>query len=77
MQMSIIFILKIEPSKNRRYFLMGDPIYMNTDAFRETSSSFVNCAVLQFFPKYSQRYVNLNVKSGAKFKSLLKVDGLL
>ena len=72
--MSAIFILKKEPPKKHkffmflrgRYFVMGDPIDMNVDVFWETSVAFLKCVVLQLFPKYSQSYVNLNVKSRAK-----------
>ena len=53
-----------------RYFVMGSPIDLNVDVFRETSVCFLKCVVLQLFPKYSQSYVNLNVKSRAKFNCL-------
>ena len=46
---------------------MGSPIDMNVDVFWETSVGFLKSVVLQLFPKYSQSYVNLNVKSRAKF----------
>ena len=49
---------------------MGSPIEMNADMFWETSVGFLKSVVLQLFPKYSQSYVNLNVKSRAKFNCL-------
>ena len=55
---------------------MGGPIDMNVGAFWETSAGFLKCVALQFFPKYSQSNVHLNVKSRAKFNCLEKVDGL-
>ena len=53
-----------------RYFVMGSPINMNVDFFRETFVGLLKCVLLQLFPKYSQSYVNLTVKSRAKFKWL-------
>ena len=53
-----------------RHFAMGGTSDMNVGAFWETSVGFLKCVVLQFFPKYSQSYVNLNVKSRAKFNLL-------
>ena len=53
-----------------RYFVMGSPINMKTDFFRETFVALLKCVLLQLFPKYSQSYVNLTVKSRAKFKWL-------
>ena len=42
-----------------------------------TSLGFLKKVVLQAFPKYSQSYVNLNVKKQSKINlSLKKVDGL-
>ena len=52
------------------YFVMGGPIVKNVGVFWETSVDFLNSEVLQLFPKYSQSYVNLNVKSRAKFNYL-------
>ena len=49
---------------------MGDPIDMNVSVFWETYVSFLKSVVLQPFPKYSQKNVNLNVKSRAKFNCL-------
>ena len=49
---------------------MGGPIDMNVDVFWESSRDFLKCVVLQIFPKYSQSYVNLNVKSREKFNCL-------
>ena len=48
-----------------RYFVMA--ININVGLFWETSVGFLKSAVLQLFPKYSQSYVNLNVKSRPKF----------
>ena len=52
------------------YFVMCGPIDMNVEVFWETSVAFLECLILQLFPKYSQGYVNLNVKSRAKFNYL-------
>ena len=42
---------------------MGDPIDMNVEMLNvETFVGFLKSVVLQLFPKYSQSYVNLNVK---------------
>ena len=49
---------------------MGGPIDMNFGVFWETSVGFLKSVVFQLFPKYSQSYVNLNVKSRAKFNCL-------
>ena len=76
--MSAVFILKKEPPKNPKllmllrghYFVMGEPIDMNVDVFRETSVGFLKCVVLQLFPKYSKSFVNFNLKSRAKFNWL-------
>ena len=46
---------------------MGVPIDMNLGVFSETSVGFLKSVVLERFPKYSQSYVNLNVKSRPKF----------
>ena len=50
--------------------LMVDPININVDVFCETSVGFLKKVVLQFFPKYSQSYVNLNIKSRPDFNCL-------
>ena len=55
-----------------RYFVMGGPIDMNVDVFWETSVGFLKSVVLQLFPKYSQSYVNLNVKKESKIQLPLK-----
>ena len=55
---------------------MSDPTDMNFDVLWETSVGFLKCVVLQLFPKYSQSYVILNVKSRAKFNCLWKVHVL-
>ena len=47
-----------------RYFVMDSPIDMNVD--------FLKCVALQLFPKYSQRYANLNVKKQRKIQLSLK-----
>ena len=49
---------------------MGGPIDMNVGEFWETSVSFLKHVVLELFPKYSQNYVNLNVKSSANHNCL-------
>ena len=49
---------------------MGGPIDMNVGVFGETSVGFLKSMVLQLFPKYNQNYVNVNVKSRAKFNCL-------
>ena len=46
-----------------RYFVMGGPIDMNVSVFWETSVGFLKSVVLELFPKYSQIYINLRVKS--------------
>ena len=48
---------------------MGASVAMNVGVFWETSVSFLKSVVLQFFPKYSQSYGNLCVKSKSKFNS--------
>ena len=78
--MSAIFILKEEPSKNHkflillkgRYFVMGGSIDMSVSVFWETSAGFLKSVVVERFPKYSQSYANLNVKSRPKFNCPLK-----
>ena len=44
------------------YFVMDSPVDINIDVFWETSVDFIKSVVLQLFPKYSQSFVNLNVK---------------
>ena len=81
--MSVIFILKKEPPKKHKFFIflkscyfeMGASIDMNVGVFWETSVGFLKSVVLQLFPKYSQSYANLNVKSRPKFNSPLKETG--
>ena len=53
-----------------RHFVMDGPIDMNVGEFWETSGSFLKNVVLELFPKYSQSYVNLDVKSSAKHNCL-------
>ena len=45
-----------------RYFVMGNHIDVNVHLFWESSVDFLKCMVLQPFSKYTQTYVNLNVK---------------
>ena len=49
---------------------MGGTIDMNIEIFWETSMGFLKIMALQVFPKYSQSYVNLNVKIKSKFNCL-------
>ena len=49
---------------------MGGTIDMNIEIFWETSMGFLKIMALQVFPKYSQSYVNLNVKIRSKFNCL-------
>ena len=52
---------------------MGDPIDMNVEMLNvETFVGFLKSVVLQLFPKYSQSYVNLNVKKESKIQLPLK-----
>ena len=48
------------------YFAMD----MNIDVFWETSMGFLKSVILQLFPKHSQSYVDLNVKSRPNFNCL-------
>ena len=52
-----------------RYFVMGASIDINVGVFREAFVRFLKSVVLQLFPKSSQSYANLNVKSRPKFNS--------
>ena len=52
------------------YFVMGRSIDMNFGVFWEISVGFLKWVGLKLFLKYSQSYVNLNVKIRAKFKCL-------
>ena len=52
------------------YFVMDGPIDMNVGMFWETFVDLLKSMVLQHFSKYSQKNVNLNVKSRAKFNCL-------
>ena len=77
--MLAIFHLKKEPPKKQilillrgRCFLMGGSIGMNVGVFWETSGGFLKCVLLQIFPKYSQSYANLNVKSSQNSTALKK-----
>ena len=49
---------------------MGGPIGINVGLFFETSVGFLKSVVLEYFPKYSQSSVNLNIKSRPKFNCL-------
>ena len=51
-----------------RYLVVSGPTDMNVGMFWETSVSFLKSVVSQLFPKYSQSYVNLSVKSSPKLK---------
>ena len=51
---------------------MGGSIGMNVGVFWETSGGFLKCVLLQIFPKYSQSYANLNVKSSQNSTALKK-----
>ena len=53
-----------------RYFVMGGPVDMNIGVFWETSVGFLKSVILQLFPKHSQSYVDLNVKSRPNFNCL-------
>ena len=53
-----------------RYFVVGGPVDMNVSVHWEVSVSFLKSVVLEFFLKYSQSYVNLNVKRRSKFNCL-------
>ena len=72
--------MKKEPPKKHkflifvkgRYFVMGGSIDMNVGVFWETSVSFLKNLVVQLFPKYSQSYANLNVKSRPEFNNPIK-----
>ena len=75
--MSAISILEKEPPKKykffiflkSRYFTKGASIDMNFGVFWETSIGSLKSVVPQPFPKYSQSYANLDVKSTLKFNS--------
>ena len=54
------------------YFVTGSPIDMNVQVFWESSVDFLKCIVLQPFSKYTQTYVNLNVKKYIKIRLPLK-----
>ena len=49
---------------------MGGTIDMNIEIFFESSMGFLKIMALQIFPKYSQSYINLNVKIRSKFNCL-------
>ena len=49
---------------------MGGHIDINVDIFSEISVDFLKSVVSQLFPKYTQSYVNLNVKSRPKSNGL-------
>ena len=49
--------------------MVGGSIDTNVGMFWYTSVGFLESAVLQLFPKYSQSYANLNVKIRQKFNS--------
>ena len=70
--------MKKEPQKKHifliflkgRYFVMGGSIDMNVSVFLETSVGFIKSVVVQIFPKHSQSYANLNIKSRPKLKNI-------
>ena len=69
--MSAIFSFEKGATKKNKflkgcYFVMGSPIDMNIDMFRD----FLKGVVLQLFPKYNQSNINVNVKSRSKFNCL-------
>ena len=51
---------------------MGGIIDMNFGMFWETSVGFLKSVVLQFSPKYSQKYANLNVEIVGQNSTALK-----
>ena len=63
-----IFLGVENPTIKDRYFELGRRIGMNVGVLWETSVRFLS-VVLQLFPKYSQSYANLNVKSSPNFNS--------
>ena len=71
--MEAICILKKETPKKHRFFIFLKSRYFVMEAsiavFWETAVGFQKSVVLQLFPKYSQSYANLNVKSRPKFNS--------
>ena len=82
--MPAIFILKNEPPRKHkvfifkhkffiflknRYFVVTDSVDMNVCVLWETFVGFPKSAVLKLFPKCSQNYANLNVKSKPKFSN--------
>ena len=60
--MSATFVLKKEPP----FFVMDGATDMNVGVFWETCLGFLESVALQFFSKYSQSYVNMNVKNKPK-----------
>ena len=52
------------------YFVMGVPFDINVGVFHETSVGLLEIGVSEHFTKYSQSYVNLNVKGRPKFNCL-------
>ena len=76
-KMSAIFVLKKEPPKKQFFYffrgcysVMGATIDLNVVLFWETAG-FLKSVVLQLFPKHSQSYANLNVKSKPKIQQPL------
>ena len=71
--------MKKEPQKKHifliflkdRYFVMGGSIDMNVIVFSACFSvGFIKSVVVQIFPKHSQSYANLNIKSRPKLKKI-------
>ena len=54
---------------------MVGTIDMTVSVFWKTSAGFRKSVVLQYFPKYNQTHVNLNVKSRPKLNGPYKIDG--
>ena len=83
--MSAIFISKTEPQEKHkfliflknRYFVMLGSIDRNIGVFSYTPVGFSRSVVLLLFPKYSQSYADLNVKSRPKLKKIDKLNKLL
>ena len=44
-----------------RYFVVGGPVDTNVSVHWDVSVGFLKGVVLEFFLKYNQSYVNLNV----------------
>ena len=69
--MSAIFSFEKEATKKTQIFHIFKRLLFR-NVFWETSVGFLKSVVLQLFPKYSQSYVNLNVKKESKIQLPLK-----